>query len=259
MTEHEMEDLLWEYPERFLNEPLKQFQRQPASAVGRADLIFEDKIGRLLVIELKRDTLERGAITQLVDYYGMLKTRFPHKSVELMIVASRIPPERRVACEQYNIEAREISQKRFRDVAEEAGYTFKSEAHVTVAANELTTVKPQAPAVVPIHSVGPYRSDSPFVPMKVEKGWYFWKASNGRGYFLAFVNARGSCSMRTFEAEDGLFQRREYKSGDFQDSFSDYVKAGVALCVSRQPNLERDCRNRLPAGPLSELRQQIHS
>jgi hypothetical protein len=30
----------------------------------------------LLVIELKRDTLDRGAITQLVDYYGMLKSRF---------------------------------------------------------------------------------------------------------------------------------------------------------------------------------------
>ena len=46
MTEREMEDLLWEHPEKFLNEPLKQFQRQPASSVGRADLIFLDRIGR---------------------------------------------------------------------------------------------------------------------------------------------------------------------------------------------------------------------
>src|SRR5438046_482920 len=93
MTEREMEDLLWEHPEKFLNEPLKQFQRQPASSVGRADLIFLDRIGRLLVIELKRGTLERGAVSQLVDYYGMLKSRFPDKSVELMIIANRIPPE----------------------------------------------------------------------------------------------------------------------------------------------------------------------
>jgi hypothetical protein len=60
---------------KFLNEPLKQFQRQPASTVGRADLIFQDRIGRLLVIELKRDTLERRVISQLVVCYGMLKSR----------------------------------------------------------------------------------------------------------------------------------------------------------------------------------------
>jgi hypothetical protein len=29
MTEREMEDLLWDYPEKFLNEPLKHFQSQP--------------------------------------------------------------------------------------------------------------------------------------------------------------------------------------------------------------------------------------
>jgi RecB family endonuclease NucS len=68
MTEHEMEDLVWQHPEKFLNEPLRQFQRQPASGVGRADLIFLDRLDRLLVIELKRGTLARGAVPQLVDY-----------------------------------------------------------------------------------------------------------------------------------------------------------------------------------------------
>jgi RecB family endonuclease NucS len=67
MTEREMEDLVWEHPEKFLNEPLKQFQRQPASGVGRADLLFLDRLGRILVIELKRSTLERGAVPQIVD------------------------------------------------------------------------------------------------------------------------------------------------------------------------------------------------
>src|SRR3954466_4562177 len=113
MTEREMEDLLWAYPESFLHEPLKQFQRQSASAVGRADLIFEDRIGRLLVIELKRDTLERGAIMQLVDYYGALKRQFPDKPIELMVIAARIPLERRLACEQYDIMPMEIPHKRF--------------------------------------------------------------------------------------------------------------------------------------------------
>ncbi len=127
MTEREMEDLLWEHPEKFLNEPLKKFQRQPASGVGRADLVFLDRLDRILVIELKRGTLQRGAVPQIVDYHAMLKSRFPEKSVELMIIANSIPLERRVSCEQHHIEAVEISEKKFRDVADETGYVFKSE------------------------------------------------------------------------------------------------------------------------------------
>src|ERR1700676_1156548 len=127
MTEREMEDLLWEHSEKFLNEPLKKFQRQPASGVGRADLVFLDRLDRILVIELKRGTLQRGAVPQIVDYHAMLKSRFPDKSVELMIIANSIPLETRVSCEQYHIEAVEISEKKFRDVADETGYVFKSE------------------------------------------------------------------------------------------------------------------------------------
>mgnify|MGYP001576995942 FL=1 len=103
MTEREMEDLVWEHPEKFLNEPLKKFRRQPASSVGRADLIFLDRAGSLIVIELKRDTLERGAVNQILDYSGMLKSRFPDKSVELIIIANRIPQERRATCEKFDI------------------------------------------------------------------------------------------------------------------------------------------------------------
>jgi RecB family endonuclease NucS len=54
MTEREMEDLVWNHVERFLNEPWQQFRRQPRSSVGRADLVFTDRLGRLLIIELKK-------------------------------------------------------------------------------------------------------------------------------------------------------------------------------------------------------------
>jgi RecB family endonuclease NucS len=59
MLESEMEDLLWAHPEKFL-EPLKPFRRQPRSAVGRADLVFEDALGRLLVIEIKHGNFSVG-------------------------------------------------------------------------------------------------------------------------------------------------------------------------------------------------------
>jgi len=233
MTEREMEDLLWDYPEKLLNEPLKQFQRQRVSAVGRADLIFEDRIGRLLVIELKR-TLERGAITQLLDYYGDLKGRFPERAIELMVVASRIPPERRVACEHHDIEAREISEKRFRDVAEEVGYTFKSEVQPRVTEAD----EDRPPSAVSRDLPASIHADFAPAPTKVEKGWYAGKDHYGRHYFLAFVNAKGSCSMRKFDAEQGAFLRKDYQSGDFQKAFSEILTTARPLYPSRQPNLE---------------------
>lgn len=252
MTEREMEDLIWEHPEKFLNEALIQFQRQPTSSIGRADLIFLDRIGRLIVIELKRDTLGRDALPQIVDYLGMLKARFPDKSVELILIANHVPRERKLACEIYNVEAREIPEKKFRDVAEEVGYVFKSEM-----ATPPGLLRNLAPESEPndfdeLSTLEDFRA-----PSKIEKSWYFWKAGNGEEYFLACVNAKGSCSMRRFKADDGTFLGREYKAGDYQKGFSRYLKTAVPVLVTTQPNLERDCKNRLPSFVLTELRQQI--
>lgn len=257
MNEHEMEDLLWEYPERLLNEALKQFQRQPSSSVGRADLIFVDRIGRLLVVELKKGTLERSAIPQLFDYYGMVKSQFPQKSVELMVIANQIPMERRIACEQHNIEPREISQKKFRDVAAEVGYVFRSEGSGSALTSGLDQALDHtntwiAAGLVP---AGEFSSG----PSKVERGWYFRRGREGREYFFACVNAKGSCSLRRFDSATGRFLGREYKSGDYQESFSEYVNGAVHLRLSRQPNLEKDCRSRLPATVLAELRRQVET
>lgn len=76
MIEREMEDLLWQHTDKLLNEPLKQFRRQARSSVGRSDLVFTDRLGGLLVIEIKRGKLERRAVDQLHDYYGSLKKEF---------------------------------------------------------------------------------------------------------------------------------------------------------------------------------------
>lgn len=89
------------------------------------------------------------------------------------------------------------------------------------------------------------------------KAWYYWKNNKGEGFLLAFVNARGSCSIRTFEAERGSLLNRSYKSGDYQDNFSDLIKDGIELAVSAQPNLDRDCKEKLPYELLTELKGQF--
>lgn len=132
MVEREMQELLWQHPDRCLNEPMKQVAWEASSDVGRADLVFEDRHGRLLIIEVKRGKLPRGAIDQLLDYFGMMKQRFPNRPVEMMVVANSIPSERRLACESRDIECREISEKRFREVAAEVGYIFKSDRAISI-------------------------------------------------------------------------------------------------------------------------------
>jgi hypothetical protein len=185
----------------------------------------------------------------------MLKSRFPDKSVELMIIANSIPPERRVSCEQFHIEGVEIPQKKFRDVAEEIGYIFRSEIANANPSSPLDRIPIEFE--LPASKVPANRDDFLHAPSKTDKGWYYWRGKSDSGYFLAFVNAKGSCSMRRFEADGGTFLGREYKSGDYQTSFSEYLKSASALYVTRQPNLERDCKARLPDFVLSELRQQI--
>lgn len=251
MTEREMEDLIWEYPERFLNEPLQKFERQSVSRIGRSDLIFTDRIGRLLVMELKLGTLQRDAISQVIDYFGVVKERFPDKSIELMVVANSIPNPRRLACQQYNIEPIEISQKKFRDVAESVGYAFKSESETVNTVSQAPT--PRLDRFV-METATPNDFSRPAV---TEKAWCFWRGKDNRSYFLAFVNAKGSCSMRRFEANAGTFLGREYKSGEYQENFEEYLRSGRILSVSRQPNLERDCKHRLPDHVMSELKRQV--
>ena len=250
MIEREMEDLLWEHPEKLLNEPLERSQRQPTSGVGRADLVFRDRSGGLLVVEVKHGTLPRGAIEQVNDYFGMVKLQSPDQPVEKMVVANRIPPERKLACENHDITAVEIPERKFRKVAEEVGYNFKSEA-------ARTSEPSNAELARPTESERPTWSGiSPVSP--TSKGWFHWKDSSGRGFFLAFVNARGSCSMRVFEEMSGAFRvKTPGPNESYEERFSEYLDSAVQLRVSRKPNLQDAEKHGLPSHTLSELRQQL--
>jgi hypothetical protein len=91
------------------------------------------------------------------------------------------------------------------------------------------------------------------------KGWYYLKHSDGRGYFLAFVNAKGNSSMRTFDANSGRFIRKQYANprGSYLTAFGEIIKNAQELTIREQPNLEVECRERLPEPLLSNLKSQI--
>jgi hypothetical protein len=93
-------------------------------------------------------------------------------------------------------------------------------------------------------------------PLRKKKGWFFSRSGN-RAAFLAFVNAKGSCSVRSYDVQTGIFLGRNYRPGDYQDSFSDLVRGAVELTIESQPNLERECKERLPDRVWSYLKNQI--
>ena len=89
------------------------------------------------------------------------------------------------------------------------------------------------------------------------KAWFHRKDENGREYFLAFVNAKGSCSIRTFDSEKGIFLGKHSQPGNYQEQYADLIAGAMEVTVSSQPNLERDCKERLPDHLLAYLRKQI--
>lgn len=89
------------------------------------------------------------------------------------------------------------------------------------------------------------------------KAWFYGKDKNGRSLILAFVNAKGSCSVRPFDSETSMALGKRYASGPYQERFADLIEGAIELTVEFQPNLERDCKQRLPEELFADLRDKI--
>jgi antitoxin component of MazEF toxin-antitoxin module len=95
---------------------------------------------------------------------------------------------------------------------------------------------------------------------KLERAWFHLPGKRGQGQFLALANAKGSCSLRRFDAETGTaFPKGANGTGDYRTVFYKELRGAIPLTVSRQPNLARDCKSSLPPHILRELQKQIES
>ena len=70
-TEHELEEVITRSPEMIMDD-LKIIGRQVETAGGPLDLLGVDGDGNLVVLELKRGTLTRDAVAQIIDYASFL-------------------------------------------------------------------------------------------------------------------------------------------------------------------------------------------
>jgi hypothetical protein len=113
--------------------------------------------------------------------------------------------------------------------------------------------------VIPQNTVsGPVHFDITTAPLLGRnKAWFYGKDKSGRGLILAFVNAKGSCSVRPFDGETSIALGKRYGTGPYQEHFADMIEGSTELTVDSQPNLERDCKQRLPERLFTHLRKQI--
>lgn len=121
ITEKFMEDLIADYSHEFIEDELILIERQSVYAGPRIDLLFRDKLGRLLLVEIKKGTLSREHIGQVHEYYGAIKNKKPEENLELLVIANNIPTERKRFLEELGVNFKEISDETFLKVAEKYG------------------------------------------------------------------------------------------------------------------------------------------
>lgn len=142
MLEKDIENLIAIYPEEFFpNSGFKLIGQQVKLGKCYADIIFEDKHKRKVIVEVKRGILSRDASGQVMEYYGLLKNEGPDDFVELVLCANIIPPERKKFLETIGIECKELGINLINQIAQKVNYNFinSQKKQKTVSGHELPT------------------------------------------------------------------------------------------------------------------------
>ena len=104
ISEKQVEDILCKYPE-LIEEGLSFKGRQIRLYGNRIDILFEDKFGQKLIVELKAGPIDRKHIGQVMEYEGaVLSEKDP--TARIMLLGNRVPPNFRKALDHHGIEWR---------------------------------------------------------------------------------------------------------------------------------------------------------
>ena len=125
MLEKDLENLIAQHPDEFFpNSGFTLIGQQVKLGKCYADIIFEDRHKRKIIVEVKRGILSRDASGQVMEYYGLLKRQSPDSIVELILCANIIPPERKTFLETVGIECKELGINFINQIAAKVGYEF---------------------------------------------------------------------------------------------------------------------------------------
>lgn len=115
-SERLFEDILVKYPE-LIEGKLKFIGRQVNHFGKRIDILFEDRFNEKLIVELKKDNLDRNALSQVMEYEGYILSE-NDPSARVMIIANRIPLNLKKAMDHHGIEYKEITYKQLLEFLE---------------------------------------------------------------------------------------------------------------------------------------------
>jgi hypothetical protein len=126
MLEREMEDLIAGHPDYFFPRHgfVLQGRQQSFQGVGRFDLLFRDRHGMNVLMELKAVPARYDAVDQVARYRDLLLGQGT-KNILMWVVAPAIPPTMREMLSHLGIEFTEISEHEFKRAAKSFGYVLR--------------------------------------------------------------------------------------------------------------------------------------
>ena len=113
-SEKDMEDAIVRDPGRYLGEDgLELVARQYRVSNYIFDLLFTDRHGSKLIVEIQKGTLDRNHQYKILDYYDGFREKHPEEFIELMVLANHIPTERKRRLRAWGVEYREVPETEF--------------------------------------------------------------------------------------------------------------------------------------------------
>lgn len=106
-TEKDFEALLAKYPE-LIEDGLRLLGCQVTVQGRRMDMLFQDRLGRKLIVELKWGPIKDEHIGQLMSYEGLLLSA-DDPTLRVMLIGTRVPPNIRRSLDHHGIAWKEIS------------------------------------------------------------------------------------------------------------------------------------------------------
>ena len=123
MLEKDMQYLIKTHPEEFLKENgLELIGEEITYGNSRFDLIFKDRHGGFLLIEIQRGRLDRKHHYKILDYYDKYISKHPKDKGYCMVIANEISVEQKETLKKRGIEYKEILESEFLEFGEKVGY-----------------------------------------------------------------------------------------------------------------------------------------
>jgi len=120
LSEKDMEAAIASKPEKYLREKgLKLIDRQFYIGNYIFDLLFQDRHGAKVIVEIQKGTLDRNHSYKILDYYDEYKERNPKEFIELIIIANKITRERKKRLSSVGVTCIEIPLEVFVDDKEQ--------------------------------------------------------------------------------------------------------------------------------------------